>query len=231
MQPPRLTLITYNIHHAAGMDRRVDLPRIATVIRDTGADVACVQEVDCHVVRSRRAHQPNELARLLDMSQVYYPTLRWPLGQRYGILTLSRFPIVSSEAHALPGRGERRGLLETRLETPFGPIAVFCTHWGLPEHDREVQARRTVEILQGVDVPLLFAGDLNEGREGPNHAVLREAGLTALAPSEHTFPSPDPTATIDHIYGSHHWSAREAYVVPSLASDHRPVVADLTLEP
>lgn len=231
MELLHLTLVTYNIHHAAGMDRRVDLERIADVIRDTGAHIACLQEVDCHVVRSRRANQPRELGRMLGMTPLYHPTLRWPMGQRYGNLLLTSLPMTASTTHALPGRGEPRGLIEAHLETDAGPIAVFCTHWGLPEPDRVVQACRTAEILQAVTVPLLFAGDLNEGPEGPDHQILRELGLSSLGPASGTFPAPEPVATIDHVYGSAEWRVREAYTVPSLASDHRPVVVDLTLQP
>ena len=43
---PELTVISYNIRHGQGMDGKVDLPRIAEVIRTSGAQVALLQEVD-----------------------------------------------------------------------------------------------------------------------------------------------------------------------------------------
>jgi hypothetical protein len=37
---------SYNIHHGRGMDDRVDLERIAAVLRQLNADVIALQEVD-----------------------------------------------------------------------------------------------------------------------------------------------------------------------------------------
>ena len=44
--PHRMTALTYNIHHGEGVDGRLDLERIADVIRSSGADVVFLQEVD-----------------------------------------------------------------------------------------------------------------------------------------------------------------------------------------
>ncbi len=40
-----LTVVSYNIHRARGLDNRVDVGRIADVLRQTGADVVGLQEV------------------------------------------------------------------------------------------------------------------------------------------------------------------------------------------
>ena len=229
MEPFPFTLISYNIHHGRGMDRHLDLRRIVHVIRDAGADVACLQEVDCRVMRSRLVNQPAVLAKDLGMEFVYGPTLIWPGGQRYGNLLLSRLPIEAHRTHLMPGRGEQRGVIEARITTPAGTMTVFCTHWGLPEGDRGLHAAHALEAMAETPGPVLFAGDLNEPPDGPSHDILRESGLVALGPQEATCPADDPDLAIDHIYGSEHFTARDAYAIPSLASDHRPVVAELEL--
>jgi endonuclease/exonuclease/phosphatase family metal-dependent hydrolase len=58
---------------------------------------------------------------------------------------------------------------------------------------------------------------------------LHRAGLARLGPDEGTYPADEPTAIIDHVYGTPGWAVREVYTIPSLASDHRPVVMDLLL--
>ena len=40
-----LTVVSYNIHRARSLDNRVDVGRIADVLRETGADVVGLQEV------------------------------------------------------------------------------------------------------------------------------------------------------------------------------------------
>lgn len=40
------TVMSYNIHHGVGLDNQLSLERIAGVIRDAGADIVGLQEVD-----------------------------------------------------------------------------------------------------------------------------------------------------------------------------------------
>jgi endonuclease/exonuclease/phosphatase family metal-dependent hydrolase len=229
MQPLSLTLTTYNIHHAAGMDQRVDVPRIADVLRASDAQVVCLQEVDELVIRSGRKRQAAILGSLLGMEASFGPTLRWPMGARYGNAILSALPVNSMREHFLPSKAEQRGLLETRLETPQGEIAVFCTHWGLTAEDRAAQAARVVEILKACDVPALIAGDFNETAGGAALALLRQAGLSELSPTAPTIPSTAPDRQIDFVFGTSQWRAIRGHVVPTLASDHLPVVVELEL--
>lgn len=229
--PPHiLTLASYNIHHAEGLDRRVNLARIAGVLKDSESDVACLQEVDCRVPRTRRAHQPRDLAKAMRMKAVYGVTLKWPLGARYGNLVLTRLPLLAAHTHMLPGGDEQRGLVEIHVRTEVGPVAVFCTHWGLTSEQRIEQARATLDIIRRSNLPALLAGDLNEGPDGAAHAVLTEGGLVSLGPKDSTYPADDPVDRIDHVYGTPSWRSTDAYTIPSLASDHRPVVVELRVE-
>ena len=54
--PVVLRVMTYNIHHAEGLDGKVDLERIANVIRQSNADVIALQEVDKNTGQIGRAH-------------------------------------------------------------------------------------------------------------------------------------------------------------------------------
>jgi endonuclease/exonuclease/phosphatase family metal-dependent hydrolase len=227
--PFRLSLATYNIHHAEGMDKRLDIPRVAGVLKESGADVACLQEVDDRVIRSGRKRQLAELGLALGMETAFGATLHWPMRARYGNGILSGLPVSDTTEHLLPGAAEQRGLLETRLDTPAGPVAVFCTHLGLPADDRGVQVARIIEIISQCGVPALLAGDFNEDPDGPNHAALLAAGLVNLGPETFTFPSTGPSRRIDYVYGTPHWRAVGGRVIPSLASDHCALVVQLEL--
>ncbi|MDB4477222.1 hypothetical protein N9018_03350, partial [Rhodopirellula sp.] len=59
-----LRVLSYNIHHAAGTDGKLDLQRIANVIQSVDPDVISLQEVDRLARRSGSVDQPSELARL-----------------------------------------------------------------------------------------------------------------------------------------------------------------------
>src|SRR5688572_7821086 len=63
-----LRVMTYNIHIARGLDDKIDLQRIANVIKRADVDVVALQEVD---VKTRRSgsdvDQLKELAKLTGM--------------------------------------------------------------------------------------------------------------------------------------------------------------------
>lgn len=52
--------MTYNIHHGEGLDGKVDLLRIAEVIKRERADVVGLQEVDKGVERTARRDRSSE---------------------------------------------------------------------------------------------------------------------------------------------------------------------------
>lgn len=66
------TVMSYNIHHGVGIDGQLSLQRIADVIRDSGAEIVGLQEVDRHYgERSDFKDQAKELADLLGYHYAY----------------------------------------------------------------------------------------------------------------------------------------------------------------
>lgn len=63
-----LRVLCWNIHHGAGTDGRIDIERIAAVIRGTKPDVVAFQEVGHGRTRSGRVAQAAEPARLTGMA-------------------------------------------------------------------------------------------------------------------------------------------------------------------
>src|SRR5688500_2206377 len=59
-----LRVLSYNIHHAEGTDGKLDVARIAGVIKAAGPDLVAVQEVDRNTTRTNKVDQAAELARL-----------------------------------------------------------------------------------------------------------------------------------------------------------------------
>lgn len=45
-EPNHLRVLSYNIHHAEGVDQKLDLERIANVILSVKPDIVALQEVD-----------------------------------------------------------------------------------------------------------------------------------------------------------------------------------------
>ncbi|MCW5850944.1 MAG: endonuclease/exonuclease/phosphatase family protein [Anaerolineae bacterium] len=140
---------------------------------------------------------------------------------------------------------EPRCLLATTLHSPWGPLHVLVTHWGLQAEERLAQARATLRIIDewASGRPLVLAGDFNAQPDSPEIALLRSwlvdaaqaVGLTGEA--RLTFPSgprgartPDLgwAGAIDYIFvrGLTPQAVRVAYD-ETRASDHQPLVAEL----
>src|SRR5438132_10415788 len=96
--PPASThtirVMTYNIHVGIGMDKKLDLARIAGVINAHHPDLVGLQEVDRGVTRTGRVDEIAELAKLTRMNYDFAFNLRYQGGQ-YGVAILSRFPIMA----------------------------------------------------------------------------------------------------------------------------------------
>ena len=125
-----LRVMTYNIHHGAGPDDRMDLEKIAAVIRREDPDVVLLQEVDRGVERSGRRDLLRELATLTGLEHTAFGKNIDHQGGDYGNGLLSRYPIrreVNSWLErAAPG--ERRGVLQAIVEVRGREIAVLGTH-------------------------------------------------------------------------------------------------------
>src|SRR5947199_10169181 len=87
-----LRVMTYNIHVGVGMDKKLDLQRIASVINAQHPDLVGLQEVDRGVERTQRIDEIAEIAKMTKMDYAFAFNLSYQGGQ-YGVAILSRLPI------------------------------------------------------------------------------------------------------------------------------------------
>jgi endonuclease/exonuclease/phosphatase family metal-dependent hydrolase len=110
-------------------------------------------------------------------------------------------------------------------------------HLGLHPRDRLAHARALAALVDGVDVSIVAGGDLNEKPDGRAVGFLserfRDAWLLGGDADGETFPADDPTSRIDYLFLSDGIAVERVLVPPGPdareASDHRPLVAELTL--
>ena len=168
-----------------------------------------------------------------------------PDAAAYGIALLSRYPVLEWDMVRLPAvpvrlpmvfagsrrpvwvRDEPRVAVAATVESPAGPVTVVNTHLSFIRWWNARQLRRLVAALDSsVDAarPLVLMGDLNMGPE-------RAGGLTrmqALAAAP-TFPVDQPREQLDHVLGRGPVAATSARSVVLPLSDHRALLADLTI--
>lgn len=232
---PTMRVMCYNIHHAEGVDRKLDLLRIANVIRAVDPDVVALQEVDVKTRRVKQVDQAAELARLTGMYGAFGKAIDHDGGE-YGQAILSRYPLEATKVHLLPNLPEReqRIAFEARITVAGRAMTFVTTHLDHQLNDlREQQATRLNELLGGLNRPVILAGDLNATPESKPLEILRTKWTLATAdPGLLTIPVEKPAKQIDFILyrPQDRFRTLSARVLDeAVASDHRAVLA--VLEP
>ena len=238
--PIRLRVMSYNIHHAEGVDHKLDVARIARVISAEKPDIVSLQEVDKKVKRTGGVDQAAELGRLTGMQVAFGGNIELQGGE-YGNAVLSRLPIRASENQRLPNvaQGEQRGLLITQLQLAdnAGIVLFGATHFDHRNDDAErFQSAAAVERVLGRHETAasarltLLAGDLNDGPESRTLRTLGENWRSVNDRPLPTIPVDRPSRQIDFILYRPRERARVVSVRvldEAVASDHRAIVADV----
>jgi endonuclease/exonuclease/phosphatase family metal-dependent hydrolase len=231
-----IRVMTYNIHHAVGLDEKLDLGRIADVIKKQKPDLVAIQEVDKGVNRSQKKDEAAEIGKLAGMYSFFGKATDWDGGD-YGQCVLSRWPIKSSKVMRLPnqdGREQRIGVM-IRVKPPSAklPEIVFVgTHLEHQVQDlRVAQAKQLKADLDSIPSrSIILAGDFNAKGDNPAVEVFAKDGWVNASGKDETFPAPLPNRKIDWIFIRQDgpWKVRSADVpAERIASDHRPVVVEL----
>jgi len=223
-----------------GSDRRYRLDRIIDVLRDTEADLICLQEVDQNVDRTNHDDQPRILVERLKASAFVYQ-LNVPCHKGgYGNLIVSRWPILSQEHVCLRmGWWKPRGAQLVVVNTPQGPLHLVNWHLGLRERERLWQARELLHhpaFTRSEHLPTLVTGDFNDWRHTlETHAFARHHFHHATGPTRHfrSFPSFMALMSLDKLFHRGNVKIDEANIVRNWltkkASDHLPLVVDFHL--
>ena len=130
-----------------------------------------------------------------------------------------------------------RGTVVVRVARSGYRLWAAAVHLGLRPAERRRHAEELVDLLRGLDGPVVVGGDLNETPSGRAVSFLSErfwdAWLLGGDVAGETFPADEPTARIDYLFVSEGIRVERALVpaIPEVrvASDHRPFVAELTL--
>ena len=217
----------WNLHHGVGTDGKLDLPRIAAVIREAKPDMVTLQEVDQRCGRSGKVDQAAELATLTGMTGVFGKAMDFG-GGAYGQAILSRHPILETKVHALPGKGEPRIAFEALIDFQGSPIRLVSLHLDLDNAQRLDQAKAMVEIFRTRNSPVILCGDFNDTLDSaPLKLFALPWSAVAKQASGFTHPAGKPSTAIDHfVVKGIEPSGLLKVIDEAVASDHRPIMVD-----
>lgn len=227
-----LRFMTYNIKHG----ELSSLEAIASVINGQAPDLVAVQEVDSLTNRSGNVDQPARLGQLTGLYSAFVPSLLSYDSGQYGLVLLSRYPIISSQRIPLRSAAEQRilALFEVQVDAQH-VIPVGVTHFGTTGASERLNQADDVKAAMAGKTWGIVAGDLN--------ATPSESGVTSLlqqftdawarggSGSGYTIDALFPTKRIDYVMLGSSWTSplTASVVSASSQSDHRPVVATLIL--
>ena len=165
-----MRLVAYNTQFARGKDGRIDIGRMSAAIAD--ADIIALQEIERNWKRSGMADQPAEIA-------ARFPKHHWVYGpyfdvdasttdlagkvenrrRQFGVMILSRWPILSSRLHILPKFATdpifnmTAGFLEAVVACPGGPLRIYAVHLtDVSPDERLAQIARLFEVLRSAPI-------------------------------------------------------------------------------
>lgn len=240
-------ILTYNVHRCVGVDRRLDVARIAAVIAECEADIVCLQELDVGRARTGGVDQAHAIAELLDMTFHFNAAMRVE-EEQYGDAILTALPERRIRVGALPTVSgvpglEPRGALWIEVDIDGQAVQVLNTHLGLVPREQRRQAAALLgsnwlgsPACQG---PTVLVGDFNcTSLTRPYRSLagrLRDAQRCADLPrSIKTFPSAFPTLRIDHCFISPEIRVTRIHApfhpLARMASDHLPLVIDFEVD-
>jgi endonuclease/exonuclease/phosphatase family metal-dependent hydrolase len=247
-----ITLASYNMHKAVGLDGRRDPLRVLRVLQEIDADIVALQEADKRV-GGRGSAVPHEL---IDDYGVYTPV---HLGVKHrrrlektrqraekllnvdtrnigwhgnAILVKAHVGVLDCTTVELPTL-EPRGAVLAELLVGDRPLRVVGMHLDLSGLWRRRQMRAILEAIarRPQHMPTVLMGDTNEWRVAAG--CLQDLGPDFhIAPTGPSFHARHPVAALDRIIVHKSLRIEAAGVHISAAakraSDHLPIWARLT---
>lgn len=212
-----IRLMTFNMEHTN--TRKHD---ICAFIADADPDIVLIQEID--------AAGAAELARGLEPSYVHMSHVGQ--SRKVGLALFSRLPCVDS---GTVERNEHKpGVVSAHVRQQAANYDVMNVYLADPFHPME-QARQIdwlIGHIRAWDRPLIIAGDFNLT---PFSAKLTKFALATGLKRHGTllasWPADKfhPMFLIDNVFASPEFGSANVSVGPFLGSDHRPIIADITI--
>jgi endonuclease/exonuclease/phosphatase family metal-dependent hydrolase len=233
-----LRIATYNIHRGRGLDRRTNPERIADVLRPLEADIIAMQEVVGPGKAS--AGHAEIIGAALGMGWIMAP-VRELRGHQFGNMILSRFPMWNHAQHDLSWQTcEPRGAQRVSVDVGPGTLQVYNAHLGTALLERRYQAERLGQWVHDkrVATPKILLGDFNEWSRALATDILAQRlesiDLFPFLKRRRTYPGFFPLLHLDHIYYEGNITVRDVSLpktrLAKLASDHLPLIADITVK-
>ncbi len=231
-----MKIMTFNTQHCLNyLEQKIDFPIMARVIAESGADIIGLNEMRDRGKGRDYTDQTKALSELSGIPNYYFArAINMIGGGPYGNAFLSKIPIVKAQTILVPDPKikigkymfETRCLLKAELENG---LTVLVIHFGL---NKSEQKKAVETVLKNTPKEkCVLMGDFNVTPDNEVLEPLREIFKDTaefIKGDAFTFPSDKPNRKIDYIFVTKDIKVEASAVLPTVASDHRPVTADIS---
>lgn len=231
LKEQNIALMTYNIRHGEGIDGITDYGRIADIIKNSGANIVAMQEIDSVTGRSGGADVLKEIASRTGMHATFARAIPF-MGGAYGIGIISAEEPMAVTRIPLPGREEARVLLIAEFKDYY----IGCMHLSLTPKDQMASLPIICREAAKLDKPFIIAGDWNAAPKDKFIKRLKKYATVLNNTDMPTFPANNPDTLLDYVAA---WKKTKAQykvrqtefmvIADTVASDHRPVFTRIKL--
>ena len=238
-----LKVLSYNVRAGLGGNGQGAGEQVADFLHDSGADLIGLQE--CRQPMDKHFTDPTPV--ILEQMKGFHSVRG---GHRGELLTLSRYPILSSKEHDLDGYsplqeiivdadGRKIRFLNVHVLTGDpkrvlkGKAASRTDYLRVSAQSRHDQTKALVRVIEQSDLPTILVGDFNSPPGSRMHRELaklmqdswRRRGLGFGL----TYRSDYPLWRIDYLWASPALSVESCEVVRNRLSDHKPLRGSFSL--
>lgn len=211
-------------------------------LRALDAELVALQEVERGTFRSSGIDQAKLLAREAGYPHFHFYKARDCGPGEYGLALLSKYPLTDCRRTPLPivPKVQERVLGSAVAHMPWGRLSVHVTHLTHVFHARKLRMQQALHILEAIDadpLPKVLLGDFNDV---PGSLMHRTLGRRLVDVFKHagegrggTFPLVPKLVTprIDYIFATPDLTPARARVIPTRASDHHILTAEVEARP
>lgn len=207
-----------------------DRNKLLTIIRKKEPDLILLTEPDLIWTRA-----------LIELDDLYPYSIKEPLSNTYGMILLSKFPLLNSKINYLVENDIPS--FHTRVKLPSGEqFDFYGVHPEPPKPGSDTYERDTELLLIGNEIkedpkPVIVAGDLNDVGWSQTSNLFREYSQL-VDPREgrgfyNTYSVFFPLFRypLDHVFYSNDFGLVSFEKLEEIGSDHFPMWIALTFEP
>lgn len=222
MNQTKLLVMTYNIHSGKDNKGRGTFDKILKFLQCISPDIVALQEINENRVRG---FQISQAKKELNYDIHFGPNVKLHGGQ-YGIVTLSKLPMIKKQHFFLPSITEQRGILHSTISIEDQILNIYNTHLGLNKLERLSQFKIMNKIIKNnsKNTHSLLLGDFNTTQPIYDPSLLYDSdihGLPTLIGSD---------KKVDYILASHQIKFLKMEPLDIFYSDHFPIFAEIIIK-